>query len=94
MMIEPLRVETTARRSDVTIKTTAEIVVSLERNVAAPRLPKSVWLEPPKAAPISAPLLLCIRTMNIKKRQTMVWIIKRNIVILPPLKFHYSLEAF
>jgi hypothetical protein len=83
-MTDPPFVETTARRRDVTMNTTAEIVVSFERKVAAPRLPNSVWLEPPKAAPISAPLLLCIRTINIRKKQTILWIIKRNVVIAYP----------
>ena len=55
---EGLLVEATASSKDVTIKTTAEAVVSLPRSVEAPRLPKRVWLEPPKAAPSSAPLLL------------------------------------
>jgi hypothetical protein len=45
-------------KSEVTIKSTAATVVSLLRNVAAPLLPKSVWLDPPKAAPISAPFPL------------------------------------
>ena len=44
--------------SDVSIKTTAAAVVSLFKKVDAPLLPKIVWLEPPKAAPISAPLPL------------------------------------
>lgn len=50
--------ESIDRKRDVSINTTAEIVVSLLKSVAAPRLPKSVWLDPPKAAPNSAPLLL------------------------------------
>ena len=55
---ESLLIEKTARVRDVNINAIAAPVVSLLRNVAAPLLPKSVWLEPPKAAPISAPLLL------------------------------------
>jgi len=39
----------------VIIKTMAAAVVNFVRNPMAPELPKSVWLAPPKAAPISAP---------------------------------------
>ena len=42
---------------DVNMNNTATIVVTLFKNVNAPDVPKIVWLEPPKAAPISAPLL-------------------------------------
>jgi hypothetical protein len=45
-----------ANPNDVTIKTTAQPQVNLLRNVAAPRPPKIVWLDPPNVAPISAPL--------------------------------------
>ena len=46
--------------SDVTMNSTARAVVSFDRNVAAPRPPKTVWLEPPpKTAPMSAPLPVC-----------------------------------
>ena len=34
----------------------------------APRAPKSVWLEPPNAAPIDAPLPCCKRTTAIMKK--------------------------
>ena len=47
-----------AREREVIMKTTADAVVSLLSNVAVPRLPKSVWLELPNAAPISSPLPL------------------------------------
>jgi len=67
---DPLFMEKTASNSEVSIKTIAAMVVTLLRTVAAPLLPNKVWLEPPKAAPISAPLLLCIRMMNIRNRQT------------------------
>jgi hypothetical protein len=56
MIEEALRVEVKARTSDVIIKIMAATVVSFVRNPMAPELPKMVWLEPPKAAPISAPL--------------------------------------
>jgi hypothetical protein len=42
----------------------------LFRKVAAPLLPKSVWLDPPNAAPISAPLPLWSSTMHIRKKHT------------------------
>jgi hypothetical protein len=67
---DPPFTETMARRRDVIMKTMADAVVSFERKVAAPLLPKSVWLEPPKAAPISEPLLLWISTINIRKKLT------------------------
>jgi hypothetical protein len=57
-MTEEPFVVTIVNSSEVTIKRTAATVVSLFRNVAAPRLPKRVWLDPPNAAPISAPLPL------------------------------------
>jgi len=78
---EPPFVVEMARRREVSIKTTAAIVVSLLRKVAAPRLPKRVWLEPPKAAPSSAPLLLCINTIKIRNRDTSMWIISKKVVI-------------
>jgi hypothetical protein len=40
---------------EVIMKSAAAPTVSLLRKVAAPRPPKRVWLDPPKAAPISAP---------------------------------------
>ena len=44
-----------ASRSEVIMKMMAATVVNFVRNPIAPELPKSVWLDPPKAAPISAP---------------------------------------
>jgi hypothetical protein len=41
---------------DVSINMMAMAVVTLERNVVAPLLPKTVWLDPPKTAPMLAPL--------------------------------------
>ena len=58
MMTELVLVVTMVRVREVSMKTTAATVVTLFRKVAAPLLPKSVWLDPPKAAPISAPLPL------------------------------------
>jgi hypothetical protein len=42
--------------SDVSMNMMAMAVVTLERNVVAPLLPKTVWLDPPKTAPMLAPL--------------------------------------
>ena len=47
--------DSTDRLREVTIKMTAAETVSLLKNVPGPRLPKTVWLDPPKEAPISAP---------------------------------------
>ena len=41
---------------DVSMKIMAMAAVSLPRNVPAPLDPKTVWLDPPKAAHMSAPL--------------------------------------
>jgi hypothetical protein len=46
----------TDKPREVKKKRTAAPIVSLLKNVAAPRLPNTVWLDPPKAAPMSAPL--------------------------------------
>jgi hypothetical protein len=45
-----------ARNRDVIINTIAAAAVILDKKEDAPELPKTVWLEPPKAAPILAPL--------------------------------------
>jgi len=47
-----------ARPREVNMKMIAMAAVSLCKNDVAPALPKTVWLEPPKAAPIFAPLPL------------------------------------
>ena len=54
----------------MTMKIIAAMVVALLKNVEAPVLPKSVWLEPPpKAAPISAPLPVCHTHDNVNDDQ-------------------------
>ena len=40
---------------EVNMNRTAIPVVSLPRKLVGPLLPKTVWLEPPKAAPMLAP---------------------------------------
>jgi hypothetical protein len=46
------------RPSEVSINIMAAAVVTLCKKDVAPLLPKTVWLDPPKAAPIPAPLPL------------------------------------
>ena len=55
VVLLPKKIE---RPNDVSINTMAAIVVTLCMKVVAPELPKTVWLDPPKAAPIPAPLPL------------------------------------
>ena len=56
MDLSTLLLDKYANPKDVNMKMTATAVVILPKNVEAPVLPKSVWLEPPpKAAPMSAP---------------------------------------
>jgi len=57
------------RLSEVTKKRTAAPTVTLLKKVAAPRPPKTVWLDPPKAAPMSAPFPDCNRTAPTITRQ-------------------------
>jgi len=59
----------TERLSEVTKKRTAAPTVTLLKNVAAPRPPKTVWLDPPKAAPMSAPFPDCNSTAPTITRQ-------------------------
>ena len=44
-----------ARDRDVTMNIIAEAVVNFCKKDVAPELPKTVWLDPPKAAPMLAP---------------------------------------
>ena len=60
-----------ARDNEVNINTKAVITVNLLKKFAGPRLPNTVWLEPPKAAPISAPFPDCSKIAPIMSRQTM-----------------------
>jgi len=59
-----------ARLNEVSMNTAATMTVSLLRKLAGPRLPKTVWLDPPKAAPISAPFPDCSRMAPIIRKQT------------------------
>mgnify|MGYP003441918999 FL=1 len=60
-----------ANDNEVNMKTNAVMTVNLLRKLAGPRLPNTVWLEPPNAAPISAPFPDCSRIAPIMSRQTM-----------------------
>ena len=58
------------RPREVHIKRMVTIAVSLARNGAAPVEPKTVWLEPPNAAPMPAPLPCCKSTMETRASDT------------------------
>ena len=60
--------------SDVTMKAIAVPAVSLVKKLPAPLEPKSVWLPPPKTAPMSAPLPVWSSTTTIRKKQAKTWI--------------------
>ena len=60
-----------AKDNEVNMKTNAVMTVNLLRKLAGPRLPNTVWLEPPNAAPISEPFPDCSRIAPIMSRQTM-----------------------
>src|SRR5688572_21176983 len=49
-------------------------VVSFVSRLPAPPDPKSVWLPPPKTAPMSAPFPVCSSTTTIRKRHANTWI--------------------
>jgi hypothetical protein len=61
-----------ASRRHVIIKITAAAVVIFVKNEPAPPPPNTVWLEPPKAAPISAPLPFCRRTIRMRAKHTTI----------------------
>jgi hypothetical protein len=62
-----------AREREVNIKITAAATVTLLKKGVAPELPNTVWLEPPKAAPILAPFPFCSRTIMTSAIQTTTW---------------------
>jgi hypothetical protein len=62
-----------ARPREVNIKITAVATVILLRKGVAPVLPKTVWLEPPKAAPMLAPFPFCNSTIMTRAIQTTTW---------------------
>jgi hypothetical protein len=67
--------------SEVIMKIVAVTAVSLPRNVLAPRAPKMVWLDPPKAAPISAPFPDCRRITPTMMKATSTWRMIRAVNI-------------
>jgi hypothetical protein len=54
----------TVRTREVTMKIAARPEVNRVKKLAPPELPKTVWLEPPKEALISAPFPDWIRTTS------------------------------
>jgi len=66
---------------DVSIKIMATAAVIFPRKVPAPLEPKTVWLDPPKAAPIFAPLPACSKTIRIKVIQAKMCMMVNNVVI-------------
>jgi hypothetical protein len=60
--------------SDVIMKAIAVPVVSFVIRLPAPLEPKSVWLPPPKTAPMSAPLPVCSRTTTARNTHATTWI--------------------
>jgi hypothetical protein len=74
---------------DVSIKIIATAAVIFPKKVPAPVEPKTVWLEPPKAAPILAPLPACRRTTKIMIKQANTCIIVTRICILNPFLFAF-----
>ena len=83
--------EKMASTSEVIIKMPAAAVVSLPRKLPGPRGPNTVWLAPPNAAPIPAPLPACNRTIRTKAIATTTWMTTSGTYSqpgtpLPPLK--------
>jgi hypothetical protein len=75
------------RKREVSIKTAATTVVIFPKKVPGPLLPKTVWLDPPKAAPMLAPLPACKSTTRIRMTHTTICMIVTNICTLKyPLK--------
>jgi hypothetical protein len=64
------RAEASARKIEVAKKIIAIAHVALVSALPAPLAPKTVWLEPPKTAPTSAPLPCCSRIMMHMATQT------------------------
>jgi hypothetical protein len=62
--------EIRASPRDVNMNMTAAATVILCKKDVAPELPKMVWLEPPKAAPMLAPFPFWSKTIRIRAIQT------------------------
>jgi hypothetical protein len=63
------------------MKIIATVAVNFPKKVPAPEEPKTVWLEPPNAAPILAPLPACNSTTKIKTKQAKTCKIVTNVCI-------------
>jgi hypothetical protein len=70
-----------ARDIDVIINMTADAVVILFSIGTGPSVPNRDWPEPPKVAPISAPLPCCSKTIETRNTQTIIWIIVSIVII-------------
>ena len=66
---------------DVPIKMMAANVVILFNKGTGPSVPNNDWLDPPKDAPISAPLPCCNKTMQMRKTQTITCTAMSRVVI-------------
>ena len=66
---------------EVIMNTKANILVTFTKKVADPALPKTVCEDPPKAAPIPAPLPACINTTSIRLIQAKICIISISILM-------------
>ena len=65
-------VEEYAKNNDVSANSRANVHVNRKSGLAAPPAPKTVWLEPPKTAPTSAPLPCCNSTTIVSATQTTI----------------------
>ncbi len=68
---------------DVMPKIAARTKVVLVKKLAPPELPKTVLLEPPSVALISAPFPDCIRTTMTMSKQVRMWITVTKVAIIP-----------
>jgi hypothetical protein len=78
---ELLRVAVYVSAKEVSIKIIATAAVIFPKKVPAPVEPKTVWLEPPNAAPILAPFPACNSTTKISTRQTKTCKITNKVCI-------------
>jgi hypothetical protein len=66
------RPEMRASPREVNMNITAAATVTFCKKDVAPELPKTVWLEPPKAAPMLAPFPFWTKTIKIRAMQTAI----------------------
>jgi hypothetical protein len=72
--------------TDVHMKIAARAKVVFVKKFAPPELPKTVLLEPPRVALISAPFPDCMRTTTTIKKQVTIWTTVTKVVIGPGFK--------